>query len=247
MALGQEWERDKKMQIVIVDDDPVMGKQLAEHTERLAKANGIEDIQITYLENGEKLLEDDKIYQMYFLDIELEGMNGIELAKRLRQQKIFSPFVFVSSYDKYVWEIFPAGPQAYIRKGHMQEDMASNLPVLFYEFSRKKKCMLLKCGSEKIKIYPDEIIYFQSVEHYIKIIDVDCEAGPVLLRSKMSAVEKQLIEYDFFRIHERYLVNIKYIKKLNRNELLLMDGTILPVSRKYKKSLQISIHRWMKK
>lgn len=68
-----------------------------------------------------------------------------------------------------------------------------------------------------------------------------------MLRSKMSAIEKQLIEYDFFRIHERYLVNIKYIKKLNRNELLLMDGTILPVSRKYKKSLQISIHRWMKK
>lgn len=46
MESGQEWERDEKMQIVIVDDDPVMGKQLAEHTERLAKANGIEDIQM---------------------------------------------------------------------------------------------------------------------------------------------------------------------------------------------------------
>lgn len=232
------------MQMVIVDDQPVLGEMLAKHVRDVAKAAGIDNVQITLFQNAEELLEDDNTYQMYLLDIELGKMSGIELGRRLRQQRIASPILFVSFYDDYVWETFLVGPNAYIRKDHMKEDLERNLTPLLYEFSGKKSVML-QCGSDRIKVYPEDIIYLQSVEHYIRIFETDCDKRRVLLRCRLGELEEQLLEHDFLRVHQRYLVNLRFCGGITKNEIQLTDGTVLPVSRRYKKRLQIAINRYL--
>lgn len=241
---------DKKemnvMQVIIVDDDPVVREALGKMLSEIAEENGIQEMLVLTAQSAREVLEDIAVYDIYFLDVEMDAMNGIELARRLRQQKIDSPVVFVSSFEKYVWDTFEIGPYAFIRKQYMEEELSRLLPNLIRNVAGLEEEFILKVGSGQVILKPGLIIYAQSIDHYIKITERYPRKKPLMLRGKLGNVEEQLLEFDFIRTHERYLINMNHVVKIIKDGVVLSNGEQLPISRKYKKSVQVALHRWIK-
>lgn len=234
------------MQIVIVDDNLAMREMLSDNVKRVAEEKKIDGITISFAGSAAELLGDAKVYDVYFLDVELDTMNGIELAKRLRHQGIDSPIVFVSSFDKYVWDSFPVGPYAYVRKEHLMQELDKILPKLLKRCSEEEERAVVTMDAGEVTFQPSKVIYFYSVEHYIKIVEHNGSIEPLMLKGKIKNIEEQVVAYDFIRTHDRYLVNMNHVVKVRAKALTLSNGEEVPVSRKYKNSVQVAIHRYIR-
>lgn len=234
------------MQIVIVDDNLAMREMLSDNVKRVAEEKKIDGITISFAGSAAELLGDAKVYDVYFLDVELDTMNGIELAKRLRHQGIDSPIVFVSSFDKYVWDSFPVGPYAYVRKEHLMQELDKILPKLLKSYADGEEQAVITMDKEDVTFQPSKVVYFHSIDHYVKIVEHRGSINPLIFRGRINNIEEQVIAYGFIRTHDRYLVNMNHVVKVRATDLTLSNGEMVPVSRKYKKSVQVAMHRFIR-
>ncbi len=205
------------------------------------KAGGL-DLEAEFLseENREEVLTFQTLYDLYFLDIEMPGKTGMELARELRQTYPDREFVFVSAHEHYMRKLFPVQPLAFIRKACFMEDLQEAIVEL--KKQQKAQDVQLVLGKEKRSVCLAKLIYGQSVEHYIKLVTLEGELP--LIRMKLGQLEKELAGYDFVRPHERYLVNLYYIEQIELSKLLLKNGTEIPVSRSRRKEMQKRLMEW---
>ncbi len=177
-------------------------------------------------------------YDIYFLDIEMEGINGIELAVEIRRRKASCEIFFVSFHEGYVFDTFSIGVGGFIRKQTLKPDLHKALQfIMRRELKERFTVQIQMTSGESLKVKPVELLYCKSEEHYVQFYWKDERRE--MHRVKLSAVEKVLKEYDFLRVHERYLVNRGYIQELRRNKLYMANGEEIPISRSLKKKIQM--------
>ncbi|MCM1173837.1 MAG: LytTR family DNA-binding domain-containing protein [Blautia sp.] len=176
-------------------------------------------------------------YDVYFLDIEMEGINGIELADEIRRRNVYSGIFFVSFHESYVFDAFGVKADGFIRKKELRGDLHKALSSVMKREMKEQSIVKIQMDSGGyLRIKPAELLYCQSEEHYVRFQWQD--EGSELHRIKLSEVEKELKECHFLRVHERYLVNRAYIRALQPNKLILLNGQEIPISRSYKKRIQ---------
>lgn len=109
--------------------------------------------------------------------------------------------------------------------------------IMKRELKERFTAQIQMTSGESLKVKPVELLYCKSEEHYVQFYWKDERRE--MHRVKLSAVEKVLKEYDFLRVHERYLVNRGYIQELRRNKLYMANGEEIPISRSLKKKIQM--------
>lgn len=224
------------LNFVVCDDDIMF---LERFTKKLKdKVVGLpEDIEgyVYSFNNAEQVLKfiKTKPVHILFLDIDMKGMNGFELARELQNQSQETLVIFVSAYDNFVYSSFKFSPFDYIRKSHFVDEF----PVVFENAVKKffmdNETVLFKSVDGDVNIKVRDIIYIESKKNYY---DICCGKNTVFrCRGTMSSAENILSPYDFYRIHTAFLVNMENIKISGANRQIVMtDGTEFYVSvRKY--------------
>ncbi|MCI8627481.1 MAG: response regulator [Lachnospiraceae bacterium] len=229
------------MRAIVIDDNIAFARQFCCVVMEQARQQGL-NLEAEFLseENRERVLTFQTLYDLYFLDIEMPGKTGMELARELRQTHPDRELVFVSAHEHYMRKLFPVKPLAFIRKTCFMEDLQEAIAEL--KKQQKAQDIQMVLGKEKRIIYPAKLIYGQSVEHYIRLVTSEGELP--LIRMKLEQLEKELAGYDFLRPHERYLVNLYYIEQIEPSKLLLKNGTEIPVSRSRRKEMQKRLMEW---
>lgn len=177
-------------------------------------------------------------YDVYFLDIEMEGLNGIELAEEIRRKSVSGEIFFVSFHENYVFDAFGLKAGGFIRKKELHNDLQKALlSAMKRELKDQAVVKILMDNGESLRVRPAELLYCQSEEHYVRFFWQDEKSG--LYRVKLNAVEKALEGYHFLRVHKRYLVNREYIGTLQAGRLNMMNGQEIPISRSCKKKVQM--------
>lgn len=164
-----------------------------------------------------------------FLDIVMGRMSGIELAKHIRSQDEEVTIIFITGEESYVFDGYKVQALDYLMKPVKKED-------IFYCLDRWKikslkeetSYYLVKKGKELVKINYDDIYYFISFDHYIDINTVD---EVITFKEKIGQVEQDLPGTQFCRCHRSYIVNLKHIESIYKNEVILDNGSKLPVSK----------------
>lgn len=225
-ALGQ-----KRIQILLCDDDPVFLKELHNEIDRcFAKLNVNADIaafgKVADIDSKQLAACD-----MAFLDIDFESedCNGIDIARSLRQVNSRAMIFFVTNYIDYA----PAGYEVqafrYILKRDMGEVLERYIMQAMEHFAEGQEFLRLQNRDEIIDILLEQISYLEVMDHSVSIHtgEQSCE-----LNATLSSLEGRLDSHGFLRIHKSYLVNMAYIRKFRSRECLLADGTTLAVSEK---------------
>ena len=180
-------------------------------------------------------------FDLVFLDIEMPGIDGITLAKRLRAVSENVQIVFLTSHIEYALEGYEVNALRYLVK---PVDMNKLSEVLKYIQDKKNNSrqIMIKQEGEDIVIDISDIIYMESMDKNVRIVTSKSE---YITRYNISDYEEELKNSDFLRIHRGYLISLSKVKKIVKNDVV-MDGDIsLPVSRSNIKTLKDALYAYV--
>jgi len=186
-------------------------------------------------ESGEHLLfdiEDVEPYDLLFLDIHMDGTDGYSVAEILKKKQYHCDIIFLAEDKEKVWEAFEVGAMHYLVKSMTSEERFLQLFhwALKKVMMKKRQYILLSCAGEMRKISISTIQYFEVLRNLI-IVHYN-EDQQFEFYSTLGKIENILLGKEFVRIHRSYLVALSSIQSVQPTEVILLNGTKLPVSRK---------------
>ena len=179
--------------------------------------------------------EDKPLYDVLIFDIQMKGMNGMELAKTLRARGADSSIIFVTGIPDYAIEGYEVGAVRYILKPVKAEVLNGLLDTIYSE--RKKKAedfFVLGQGADLERIPFEKIIYIEARGHYVYMKGAGFERE---WKSSFSEAAGAFDKKTFFCLRRGLLVNLKHVSKITRTDCVLDDGEQLPVARGVYKDL----------
>lgn len=186
----------------------------------------------------------DKPCNLLLLDIEMKGLNGMELARKLRAQKDMLPIVFITGYSEYMNDGYEVEALHYLIKPLDEEKLFSVLDRYLKRYTPEQE-IVLPCEDGMVRICPDEIVYGEAEGKKTKLYLAD--RNEVLCPLGIGECRKMLTD-DFICCHRSYIVNLRYIRSIGKMELRLDAGKEIPISRRlYKEVNQKFIEFYTKK
>lgn len=172
-------------------------------------------------------------YDIIFLDIDMPKEDGITFARSLRKQNDAVPIVFVTAREDRMFDTFSVQPFGFVRKSRFLDDLNETVKQFLQsnpELTAEVIVFTMKKGGGTFQTDARQIVYIESSLHTQALHLRGTEATPEI-RSSMADLEKSLSEKGFIRIHKGYIVNYRYIKRIEKNDVYLTTGEILPLSR----------------
>ena len=195
--------------------------------------------------SGEELLQSEEDFDIVFLDIMMDGLDGMKTAKRIRKKASCRLLVFISASRDYVFDAYDVEAFWYLVKPVEREKLKQVLKkaVLKTE-AASPEFILVNKGRQKQKIFLRDILYFEIMG---RLIDIHKTGGISDYYGKIGILEEELREKGFFRCHKSYLVHLKYVKGYNRQEAVLDNGEKIPVSKRRYEEFCKALLSYMKK
>ncbi len=230
------------LQLAVCDDEKVYRSDLKRIIGTELQLCGI-DYHIEEFSSGEELIAGlgKADCQILFLDIEMKGIDGVTAARKLRQMKRQMEIIFVTSYADFVFQGYEVRALNYILKPYDPEKIAEVLHAALEELDvEAEKYFVIEQKSGSIRLPLSSVKYFSSERRIVHAVTTDEE---YTFYEKLSDLETQLPE-SFVRIHNRYLVHMKYLDAIHQNTAVVA-GEELPVSRSCKSDLSIAFAKYM--
>ena len=235
------------LSIAICDDEKHICDYIENRTRKHLAVNDINATVSTFYDGTDLLSvckENPAEFDIIFLDIKMKNTNGVECAKALRNEGVNSLIVFVTSSAEYVFSGYEAKAFRYILKTDLENAFDRVLSECFAELKKQATDFYTLKTSSVVKNIPlDEIYYFESK---LRVIIVHTKNEEISFYGKLDNIEKELVEKDFIRIHQSFLVNATKIKSLNKEVAELSCNVSLPIS-KSKSSAVKQAYLWSKR
>ena len=214
--------------VAIVDDsrtDAEFVKGILNSWADLRQAN----IQAEVFPSAEAFLfryAEDKEWDILLLDIEMGAMDGVTMAKRVRQDNEAVQIVFITGYSDYIAEGYEVAALHYLMKPVNKDKLLAVLDRAMEKRKQEERCLNLEAYGEMVRIPFYEIRYLDVHQNYVT---VHAKADYTVKRT-LGDFEKEL-DARFCRVGRGMILNLKFIQRVTKTEVRLSDGTILPLPR----------------
>lgn len=231
------------IRIVICDDE----KHMSDHIKYMAsdffrKKN--REISIRTFSGGEELLKYNGQIDILFLDIQMQGIDGMETARRLRADKFRGFLIFITVLKEMVFQSFEVQAYDYLVKPVEEKQFEKTMKRLCASMENDcEDSLLVKKGYEGCIIPKDEIVFCESIDRKIYLNLVSSEI--IDYYERMEHLEAKLKDY-FFRCHRSYLINLKHLKGYKNGIAYMDNGKEIPVSRLRIKEFSNVVLQYMK-
>lgn len=190
--------------------------------------------------SGEDLLADPNCskLELLFLDIEMDGQNGLEVKNILELTNTFTLIVFCTSHTECVMDAFGANVISFLQKPFTDLIVERCL----------KKALYLRKDFYPVAITTDiispccNILYIHAEKKYSIFYSVD--NSTILSRKSLQKLEEELSSLGFCSISRSYIVNLKHVKKIEKTTLFLSNHTTLTISRRYLSKIIDAYHQY---
>ena len=224
--------------IAVCDDE----KNIRSYLVSLIEKQGGE-CSITEYASADAYLSGDKEHDLVFLDIEMggsdAGLDGMGLARHIRGMEVQKQpiIIFVTGYEKYVYDAFDVGAFQYLVKPVDEQKFAEvysrAVEQIVSEAEQRKKKLVIQYGGEGKAIPLNDIYYMESRNHniilYLKDGNKAC-GGRLEYYAKIGDLEEELAG-QFYRIHRGYLINLFHVEGYDKTEVRMANGDKLLLSR----------------
>lgn len=218
------------LKIAICEDEIEQQKILKQYLEQIL--NQISNkYEILFFNSGEALFKNyPQNIDIFLLDIQMDELNGMEVAKRIRQiDKKEVEIIFTTSLIEYIQEGYEVRAYRYLLKPIKLENLKKHINSCVEEVNRNKSSYIVvneKNDAYKLKISDITYIEIQKREMTIHTINKD-----YIINSSMSKMENELSKYNFYRCHKSFMVNIDFIKNIKQYVAILDNKEEVPISR----------------
>lgn len=190
----------------------------------------------TYTKSSDFLSDThSKQFDIIFLDIQLgntDPMNGMEIAQKLRKENFRGEFIFLTAFQEYVYQGYEVHAYNYLLKPISYEKLSMTMNALVEDYS--DQCYVYMHNRSIIQIPYRDIICFNSTRHTINILTT---SATYQHRTSIGKLESNL-PGNFARCHRSAIVNMKYILKMTKNNIILSNKLSLQIGRYYQNSFK---------
>ena len=222
--------------IAVCDDDTVYLDDIVIKINNIFKSYN-QQINLDKFTNTVDLLkefENGNVYKLIFLDILFPQSNGVETAREIKRICPDTDMVFLSDTRDYAVESFDVAPLHYITKPEDDLKLKESIKRFLHKTSLNK--ITIKTSNKTISLDINSILYFEIMGHDIIIHTADgAEYG---LTGTLKEVEDIIPVALFARVHKSFIVNYKYITKIERYKITLNVGCTIPISKQKYNDLQ---------
>ena len=234
--------------IVICDDDTVFIELLKNHIEREADKIGVVCEIVSYSDGNLLLKQKAMKGDLYFIDIEMPELSGMDLAAWIKAQTREAEIIFVSNHAEAVFESIRYEPFRFIRKAHLKDE----LPEAFCELVKKRKkyqdTIVLYTQKQLVCVAKSKIVYVESQAHYLffHVMNEDGKESLIRCRGKISDYESFLMTPDFLSPGKSFLLNCAYIEAFSLKEIVMKSDRHISVSRDRKEQIKQLYMQYMR-
>lgn len=225
------------MKILICDDNEIILKKYKMILEGYLDAHNIcFTLNLFSTPDRVLLFAKHNYIDLAFLDIELAGENGIELAKKLNYLQPGCQIVYLTNYLEYATEVYDTRHNAYVLKKQFPERVAQVMEKVLASMKRDEKKIAISDGKNMFLLLEKELVLVERCQRYT-ILHME-NGEKYKTKEKLLEVEKLLDKKLFMRCHNSYLVSMMHIKQYRRNAVLLDNDTEITISRQYIKPVR---------
>jgi DNA-binding LytR/AlgR family response regulator len=217
------------MRIGICDDEMILRDKMYLISEETASKESIE-AEFVFFSNGDEAYEDDTL-DILLLDIEMPGMDGIQVKERYQMDGRNTIIIFVTVHPELCMEAFGINVIGFVEKDQIEISLPKTLSKIFRMMNQY---VVLGNG-----INSRNIVYIKSDYHYANLY---LKSGEHFIeRNSLGNLEKELGAVGFFRVNRTYLVNLGYVEKMENN-VITIAGTCISVSSRKRKAFREAFH-----
>lgn len=230
------------MRIAVVDDEKKIIGQLQEFLYRFAAEQKLQ-IEVCPFLSAQKMLEEyDFSYDIIFMDIEMEGMDGLAAARKLRELDERVVLVFVTNMAQYAIRGYEVDAVDFVVKPVSYANFAFRLQKALRHVPKEKNAQIAVRTADGLRKFNVGDIYFvEVILHYLIYHTV---SGDYKVRGTIREAQEQLEGHAFVRSNNCYLVNLQHVEAVNGHNLTV-NGTQLQISRNRKNDFMQAFTRYM--
>lgn len=234
-----------ELNIAICDDD-----KIALNNELMLIKNVLNEKKIQYkidtFCSPQELLQSDTVYNIIFLDIEMDEMDGITLAKKISSLNKSCLFFFVTNYEIYCDNASNLRPFRFWTKPIDRRRLIYGIESAIQELYKNQQFVFVTVNSEKIQIFMSNIIYIYVQNKKTHIITTK---GEIVANAPYHTVFEQIKDYtNFFEPYRGYCINFDYVKNYDKDKIYCRYKTAeydIYLSRRKQDEFQKSFAKWI--
>lgn len=236
------------MKIAICDDEEYYLKDISSRIHNLENIYQDEvSLYVDTFQNGIDLLESFQIkrYDLIYLDIELNDVNGVNLAKKIHDIKPNCMIIFVTSHMSYFNQSYIVNAFQYMKKPLKDKLFTNELKraVKKYQFYQKTFVFPTSVGNTVINVH--DIIFLETFYKRYKLYTTKGvyygSLKPIL------SYREELLEYHFFQIQRSFTVNLAHIRSIDNSVVTMSNDEVLRISRKKYKEFKQAFYKFLDK
>ena len=212
----------------VCDDAPEAARFAAALCRQWAGSRGF-TVLVDVFQSAQALLFEDAAcldYDVLILDIQMDGQSGLDLARQVRLVNRRVQIVFVTGYLAYVEQGYDVEALHYLIKPVCAEKLFSVLDRAVEKLQKSQAALYLKLKDGAARVPLAQIRFLEVRQNYVTVH----AEGDYTIKKTLGELEKQLDD-GFFRIGRSFIVNLRFVRKISRSQVLLHDGTALPLPR----------------
>ncbi|WP_040330510.1 LytR/AlgR family response regulator transcription factor [Clostridium ihumii] len=237
------------IKIAICDDEKCTCSAIENIVLEYGEEKNLEiDTEVFY--SGEKLcdyLEKNDYFDIIFLDIELENLNGVEVGRFLRNtlKNQTTQVIYISSKESYAMKLFKIRPLDFLIKPIVDKEIKEVLNSAFNLIDKENEFFDFSIRKALYRIPLKEILYFTSEGKKIKIVTMN-DKEEQSFYDKLEDVRDRLPKDKFLLIHKSYLVQFNYIMEYKYDCLKMINGDVLNISQSNRKEVRLKLMKHRK-
>lgn len=231
MIQKEEQLREVTIKIAVVDDDDNCRSDIKKIAENALEKQNVDYVISLYASPMELIidLENKAYYSVFLIDVEMPGMSGLELAKKVQEFYTDVVIIFITDYVKYSPGAFEVNAFRYILK----KDLSEKLPLAFQKIlpritEQEKGCYIVRHYLDADVLLYREIYYIKKEGKNAVFVHAN---GNSYERKSLKKIIEELPEKQFIEVGRGYIVNVSCVKGLRDKEIILQNGDKIPVGR----------------
>lgn len=227
------------VRIAVVENELNVAQNVIVLLERYVKENSL-SLETAIFRNGYEFLDTKEEFDAVLMDIDMPGLNGMEVAEKLREKNKTIDIIFTTNLPQFAVDGYKVQALDFVIK----PVTFPNLSFAMEKVVEKKRNIVngsffLRIGGFAKRINNEEVLYIEMVNHYIVLHETDME--PLRIRGSLKMIEDLLNPEIFVKINSGIIINISKVSSFENGLVLMEDGSNLPLSRSHKKEFAVRL------
>lgn len=229
--------------IAICDDEDILISELTVNLKRYSAETGKEFCFFIYHDGSELLEQYNAEYDLIFLDIKMEQLNGLKTAEEIRKTDSMVGLIFLTSLKQYVWKGYEFGAVNYLLKPVKYSILKMELDRYFARYQGKDEPYIsFSNDNGKYKVFYKDLRYAETEKRNV-LLHFDNQQQ--VIYQNMKKISSLLcLQPQFSQCHQSFVVNLSFVKGIEGLMLLLTTGEQFPISQPKRKAFMEQLTRY---